>query len=456
MEAYKKFNQLFKKKSLKSIYLEHVQASSAVGIDKISRATFESRLDDEVSIIKRKALDSSYSFTPFKQKLISKGADSYPRVISIPTYRDRITLRALCNLLYTVFKSDLNVNIPQVKIELIKKNIHKKKFNHYVKIDVSNFYPSINHNRLLSIVKKRIRKKQVLNLIESCLENPTVPKSIKNKNGKNLRGVPQGLSVSNVLAELFLSSLDSEFSDRTNLLYVRYVDDILILCKKNEAKIIANEVIARLQNIELEPHPISDSDSKSCLGKLQDDFGFLGYQFSNRATTIKEQNRQRLESSIVNIFTTFKYNYDKQRNVEGKNRAIAIFIWRLNIRITGCIFDNKKRGWIFYFSQVDDISVLYKIDKTISSLTTRFGLSERISPKKLVKTFHESQRKDKSSHKYIPNFDVYTSLDKRLFLELYLGTAALKGKKDEDIERMFNMRISKVIEELEEDLQQFS
>lgn len=99
MSAYKIFNKTFTHKSLKSIYSEHISDTSAVGLDKISRESFEKNLGEEVHIIKRKCLNSTYKFTPYKQKLISKGANSFPRVISIPTFRDRLTLRAICELL---------------------------------------------------------------------------------------------------------------------------------------------------------------------------------------------------------------------------------------------------------------------------------------------------------------------------------------------------------------------
>jgi len=139
MSAYKYFNREFREASLIKTYHNHVEESTAVGLDKIGRDKFRDEYLEHIEIINRKAINSTYKFTPYKKKLISKGENKNPRVISIPTFRDRITLRALCNILSDTYKKDLSLEIPQVKILSINSNIKKKKYDSYIKIDVSNF-----------------------------------------------------------------------------------------------------------------------------------------------------------------------------------------------------------------------------------------------------------------------------------------------------------------------------
>jgi RNA-directed DNA polymerase len=160
MSAYLQFKKLFKVTSLKVTYVRNVQNSLAVGLDKTTRSVFESNIDNELKIINRKVTNGSYAFTPYKQKLVSKGADSFPRAISIPTYRDRITLRSICDLLFNVFSDKLSINIPQIKIAAIKANIIKPEFDTFIKIDIQNFYPSINHSKLIKILNKKNKKKR--------------------------------------------------------------------------------------------------------------------------------------------------------------------------------------------------------------------------------------------------------------------------------------------------------
>ena len=456
MSAAREFTKLFRLKNLKNTYLSKVQQTSAVGLDKVNRSVFEKQLSDEIQIISRKAKNGTYNFTPYKQKLISKGAQSLPRVLSIPTFRDRITLRAICDLLSTVFAKDLEVELPQIKIEKIKKEIKNKDYHCFIKVDISGFYPSVNHSELQSALKSRIKKREIIDLIIKSITNSTIPKALKGVRERNSVGIPQGLANSNVLGEIYLHLVDKKFKSIKGIFYTRYVDDILVLCPKGKLNEISSELVDDLTKLHLTVHPLNEPDSKSNSGILSQDFDYLGYLFTNRQASLKSNNRQKFESSVVNLLTNFKYKYNKAKTALERRRAVEILNWRLNLKVTGCIFDNKKRGWIFYFSQLENQNILHEMDKVISKLISRFGLDKKIKPKKLVKAFHESKRIEKDSHKYIVNFDTFEPPQKRKILEIYLGFNSLKKKSDEEINRLFSMRIRKIIEELEEDLQDFS
>ncbi|KPH95806.1 hypothetical protein AMS58_03760 [Pseudoalteromonas porphyrae] len=456
MSAYLKFNKLFKVSSLKKTYENNVQNSLAVGLDKTTRTTFENNIDNELLIINRKVNNGSYAFTPYKQKLISKGANSLPRAISIPTYRDRVTLRGVCDLLFHVFSEELEVNIPQVKIEYIKSNIIKPEFDTFIKLDITNFYPSIDHSALEKTLRKRIRKPEIIQLILKSIRNSTVSKAVNGERKINLVGIPQGLANSNVLGEIYLSAIDQKYSNRTNIFYTRYVDDILIFCSDDDTDDISKELVEDIEDLSLNIHPLDEENSKSYTGVLTEPFDYLGYYFKNRAASLRISNRQRFEASIANIFTNFKYKYNSAKTDTNRERALEILRWRLNLKITGCIYEKKKRGWIFYFSQIDDKQILFKIDSSIKNMVKRFKLEGKVKPKTLIKSFHESKKSDKESHKYIINFDSFDTNQKRKVLEIYLGSGKLDGKKDSEVERLFNYRIRKVIEELEEDIQNVS
>ena len=92
----------------------------------------------------------------------------------------------------------------------------------------------------------------------------------------------------------------------------------------------------------------------------------------------------RFETSIVRLLTTYKYRSKFTKELNDEKRNLEILEWRINLRITGCIFNNTKRGWIFYYSQITDLKVLYKLDSTIKSLIKRFNLEGKLKIKKLV------------------------------------------------------------------------
>ncbi|MCY1356773.1 hypothetical protein D9M69_432340 [compost metagenome] len=236
--------------------------------------------------------------------------------------------------------------------------------------------------------------------------------------------------------------------------YKRYVDDILILTPAGQANIIASQLIEKLTGLGLSPHPI-EPGSKSKVSDLSESFSFLGYQIEEGEILIRRESILRFESSIAKIFTAYRHKLSSSKKPADKERALAYCRWKLNLRITGCIFEGKRLGWAAYFSQISTTAQLRAINHTIRKLTARFGLSADIKPKSLIKTFYELRRGEKASHHYIPNFDQLTLNQKRENLAMWLGDQAFSLPKSE-VERRFAIKIGKAVRELEEDIAQTS
>ncbi|MDD2934784.1 MAG: reverse transcriptase domain-containing protein [Methylotenera sp.] len=463
MSASIVFKSLFRKQRLIDIFSEHISGSTAVGLDRIRPIHFQKNLTSEVIGVCERINKGHYKFTSYKQKLISKGANNYPRVISIPTVRDRITLRAICDFLSQLYPH-INTEIPQVKITSLKTALQSKIYNSFIKIDLSAFYTSIEQDILIKVLKRKIRKPEILNLITAAIQTPTVAVGKRTKK-PNVNGVPQGLAISNILAEIFISDFDKKMLNLPNIYYQRYVDDILILCNNDTIDQIANIAYEELKKLNLKPHPLDGVDSKSHKGDLNKSFDYLGYtvepnsKFPTSADSkigVRNSTIRKFEASIAKIFTTYRYQLTHAETPDQKTRAERICEWRLNLRITGCIFEGKRLGWIFYFSQLNTSTPLRAVDSTIDSLMRRFSLTGKIKAKSLVKAFYETQRKNKTSHKYIPNFDHMSVVQKRKILTRFLVSSEIDHYSDERINYLFKLRIGAVVKELEQDLQNFS
>lgn len=280
MSAARYFTSIFSKRNLRKIFSERIQKSAARGIDRIHPEGFGKELSKELDLICRKVHSNTYKFTSYKEKLVSKGANDSPRVLSIPTVRDRIVLRGICNLLARVFPKSV-AEIPQMKIDALQSALASDEYHEFVKIDLRKFYPSIPHDRLIHTLKRKIRKPAILNLIATAIETPTVPAQRGGKGAnKNTVGVPQGLAISNLLAEIFLNRFDEQVNELPGIWYRRYVDDILILCPLNSSKEIGNAVCDALKNYGVHPHGLNEAGSKSKVGLLCDELEFLGYHIT--------------------------------------------------------------------------------------------------------------------------------------------------------------------------------
>lgn len=441
MQAHKYFDDYFSLSRLKDIYHISIRPKATVGIDRINRNSFENKRNKQLRIIERKVLNGTYDFTLYKQKLISKGRNEEPRVISIPTIRDKVALKALSSLLFDVFKQDINNEIVQTIVDKLKEAIEKTEYNYFIKLDIENFYPSIDHDILLTKIRRKIRKKEILNLIKSALKTRTVPYPNADI-APPKKGIPQGLSISNVLASIYLMDVDEKFDSEEDCAFFRYVDDILILTQKAKAKKIEEDLGSDIENLGLN---LKDEKYKS--GKISDQFEFLGYQNTKDGLTVRERSVEKLRKSIIKMISQFKYSDDSTYNH---------LEWALNLRITGCIYEKQKYGWLFFFSQIDDLELLFHLDWFVDKILERFGVDKsELRVKRFVKSYHEIT-KNLTQTSYIPNFSEYDYSKQRAILKEVFKLENVEGMREDQVDKYFSNIVFRQIRELEQDIQTFS
>ena len=449
----KAFSKAFTQKILERTYDSYLGTSKTIGLDRVSAENFAANLKIEAALIAKKVAAQTYKFTAYRQRLISKGADRPPRVLSIPTIRDRLTLRTLCDFLIAAFPS-ASGDIAQVKIAELGKAMATGKYTHFIKIDVEQFYPSISHKKLLTKIRKRVRKKEALSLLSSAITNPTASEKTGGKGAIAVtKGVAQGLSISNALAEIYLQDFDKLFDSNPNIFFLRYVDDVLVLCD-DQFPSIEKQIFSALSSLGLSAHDVEKQGGKSKHGGISAGFDYLGYSFEDGRVSVRRSSVLALEHSIVKIFTSFKHSMARSKTEDERIVAKARLLWHLNLRITGCIYKGQRLGWVFYFSQLTDTGVLRGIDSTVETLLKRFKVSNEIKPKRVLNVFYESARIDKSTHAYIPNFDE-TSVADQVSILMALGFPVI-GKSAAQISNMFRKKVGAAVSDLEKDLQQLS
>ena len=167
-------------------------------------------------------------------------------------------------------------------------------------------------------------------------------------------------------------------------------------------------------------------------------------------------NYLKLDNKIINDII----NNDNNNNHEYIDETIYIIQYpkgKLSVSsgVLGVIFENKKYGWLFFYSQLTDISVLYHLDWLIDILCKRYNV-KKDGIKRFVRTYHEI-RNNQHESKYLFNADKYNDLDKRLLLaETYkVSVDKLKGS-EEEIDKKFRRFLFKDLSSLEKDIQNFS
>lgn len=395
MKAYQQYPLIFNAEYLRNLFVEKIVLSSAVGRDGVKRGIFADNLENEIGLILSKVEAQTYQFTGYKEKLISKGAGKEPRQISIPTVRDRVTLRALCDLISNVFV-DSKIVPPHEYIKAIKSLAAELGDDYsFLRMDIQTYYPSINQDILLRRIRRRIRKPQIVSLIEKAIKTPTGKRNIPENSNHN--GVPQGLSISNILSSVYLAHIDEKYKGKTH--YFRYVDDILIICRSTEAHQVYKDLRADIQRTaRLKCHTLEGAESKKTrIERISDGIDYLGFHITNKTVSVRPSSYKRMFTNLLKVFTNYKYKKEKKR-----------FLWRLNLKISGCVFEGKRLGWMFFFSQTDSTSQLMRLDAFVAKLTRKYHLQNDADKiKTFIKSYHEI-RYNANNTDYIPDFGQYS------------------------------------------------
>lgn len=451
------FKKLFTLANIAKTYKENIAVKDFRGIDRIGRYQFERDKDMHFEIINRKCLNGTYQFSPFAERLQLRGSNRKPRVISIPTMRDRIVLSLLKDYLHIIFPGCVNRKLPNTYIKEIKDYHESTSYPDicFYKVDIKSFYDNIKHDRLMEIISVNITSKPELLLIKRAIRTPSVPTSHSRdslKGVKNICGVPQGLAISNVLANIYIHESDVKFENAC-LKYFRYVDDMLFIVRKPREKNIKSIVKKKLERINL-----TISKKKTFFVDAKADIDYLGYTLRLPIVSIKQATVERYLRSLSALFSS--YLRKNRQALPGTRKLIRdIFISDINEKITGAISNNRRYGWIFYFIEMNDLSLLHMIDKIIRD---KFCSRIKVEPprlkimksiKKLAKAYYHA--KYHPLNEYIHNYDTYDTIPKKMKFLVSMGIIE-KGDearyRQKDIERIFNSTMRKRLSDLESDV----
>jgi group II intron reverse transcriptase/maturase len=276
------------------------QNKGAAGVDSQTIASLEAYgVDRLLGEIHDVLLAGTYRPAAVLRRYIPK-ADGKKRPLGIPTIRDRVVQMATKLVLEPIFEASFlscsygfrpKRNATDA-LETLRK-LGSKGYNHVFDADIRDYFGSIDHDKLMKLVERRISDRRVLKLLRQWLTASVMDEGVMTKPA---RGTPQGGVISPLLANIYLAVLDNVWTKRCAHLgeLVRYADDFVVLSKTkrdvDEAETRVKHVMARLG---LELHP--DKTRKVDLSWGKEGFDFLGCHLRKRLSgPIWEKKRQRL------------------------------------------------------------------------------------------------------------------------------------------------------------------
>ena len=271
-------DKVYKRKNLEMAW-ERVKANrGSGGVDGETLETFEAQLSQQLDRLQRELKEDTYQPQPVRQHPIPKrDKPGEYRLLGIPTIYDRICQQALLNRIEPIFEPVFDDASFGYRRGRSTKDALRKVWQEIqggsewiVDADLRDFFGSVDHEKLLTLVAQRVADGRVLRLIEAMLKAGSYGKG---QLFPSERGTPQGGVVSPTLSNVLLTPFDREMRLRGYQL-TRYADDWVITCKSAAEARAAVEAAGRvLKQLGVELHP-----QKTRIVHVQDGFEFLGYK----------------------------------------------------------------------------------------------------------------------------------------------------------------------------------
>ena len=214
----------------------------ACGIDKMPVSELDEYFRKHKEEIKTSIMEMKYRPLPVRRVYIPK-SNGKTRPLGIPTAVDRVVQQATAQVLSQIYDESFSDNSYGFRPKRSAHEAIDKVLNYLnegcewgIDLDIEKYFDTVNHDKLISILREKVNDKTTLHLIRSFLRAGVMEKGLTSPTEI---GVPQGGPLSPILSNIYLDKFDKELEER-GLRFVRYADDCDIFVK---SEMSANRVM---------------------------------------------------------------------------------------------------------------------------------------------------------------------------------------------------------------------
>ena len=214
----------------------------ACGIDKMPVGELEEYFRKHKEEIISSIMNMTYKPQPVRRVYIPK-PNGKKRPLGIPTAVDRVVQQATAQVLSQIYDESFSDNSYGFRPKRSAHDAIDKVLNYLnegcewvIDLDIEKYFDTVNHDKLISILREKVNDKTTLHLIRSFLRAGVMENGLTSPTEI---GVPQGGPLSPILSNVYLDKFDKELEER-GLRFVRYADDCDIFVK---SEMSANRVM---------------------------------------------------------------------------------------------------------------------------------------------------------------------------------------------------------------------
>ena len=335
--------------------LLHVERNKGVGgVDGMQTDELRDYLHACYSTLSQEVISGNYNPGSVRKVEIPKPQGGV-RMLGIPTVKDRLLQQAISQWLsrfyepgFSAFSYGFRPNKNAHEAVLQAQAFLNEGKTYVVELDLEKFFDKVNHDKLMSLIMRKVTDKGTLNLIHKYLRSGIMEGGMMSQ---RTEGTPQGSPLSPLLSNIILDELDKELTNRGHS-FVRYADDCSIYAGSEKA---AQRVLASITRYIEKSLKLKVNQEKSKVS-LPTESTLLGFSFYNDKGTwqIRVANK------------TIKRIKEKCKKITQRNNGS-----NTNQKITK--LKAVIEGWVNYFSIARGKSAMQRLDEYVR-VRLRMGL----------------------------------------------------------------------------------
>lgn len=352
VRAHRSFNRIWKerdsaepdilgkildKDNLNRAYKRVKANKGAPGVDGMTTRDARAWLKEHQSELIEKIRRGHYTPSPVRRKEIPK-PDGGIRKLGIPTVIDRTIQQAMAQQIMPIYEplfsdGSFGYRLGRSAKDAIRKikEYVEQGYTRAVVLDLSNYFDTIGHVKLLNLLQQNVKDERVIQLIKRYLKSGVMENGVVTPTEE---GSPQGGSLSPLLANIYLNEFDQEFSKR-GVPCIRYADDIVLLGKSERAslRLLESSVKYLEETLKLK---VNRGKSRAVSVFATRNFKYLGFCFGKGKKGVFIRVHQKSKKK-------FK---DELCRLTSRSRCGSIVNTMKRI-------EKSARGWLNYYGIAD-------------------------------------------------------------------------------------------------------
>lgn len=249
--------------------------------------------EENIRMLHIRLLNKEFHISKYDTFFLNCPNDKLREISRLPYYPDRIVHHAVMNILekiwVSIFSADTYSCIKGRGIHAAAKKVKacltadKEGTKYCLKLDIRKFYPSIDHEVLKSLIRKKLKDKDLLWLLDEIIDSAP--------------GVPIGNYLSQSFANLYLAYFDHWIKEVQGIkYYFRYCDDMVIL---GSDKAVLHDLRLRIDQYLTENLKLDVKGNWQVFPVDDRSVDFLGYRFWHTHTLLRKNIKKRFARKMA-------------------------------------------------------------------------------------------------------------------------------------------------------------